>query len=101
MGLFNKIEHHAGKLFNKAMGSNGIFNKVNEYARKADNSVARVGHFIRPIASHFGLGDVVSGAVNRVHDVASNIRNANNSIRNGLERAVKAPIGDIQKSNYA
>ena len=100
MGLFQKIQHNAGRLFNKAMGSNGIFNKINTLARQGDNTVQRVGHFIRPIASQFGLGDVVSGVVNRVHDVANNIRSTNQSIRNNLERAVKAPMSDIN-SNYA
>ena len=101
MSFFNKIGSNAQKLFNKSMSRNGIFNKVNEYARKADNSVARVGHFIRPIADQFGLGGVVNGAVNRVHDLKNQVTNVNNSIRNGLERSVKAPIGDIHKSNYA
>lgn len=101
MGLFNKIEHHAGRLFNKAVGTNGIFSKVNEFTRKGDNTVQRVGHFLRPMASQFGLGGVVSGAVNRVHDIATKIRDTNHNIQNGLERAVRAPIGDIHKSNYA
>ena len=100
MGLFQKIQNNAGRLFNKAMGSNGIFNKINTLARQGDNTVQRVGAFIRPIASKFGLGDVVSGVVNRVHDVANNIRSTNQSIRNNLERAVKAPMSDIN-SNYA
>ena len=100
MGLFQKIQHNAGRLFNKAMGSNGIFNKINTLARQGDNTVQRVGAFIRPIASKFGVGGIVDGVVNRVHDVASQVRNTNNSIRNNLERAVKAPMSDIT-SNYA
>ena len=100
MSLFQKVQHNAGRLFNKSMGNNGIFNKINTLARQGDNTVQRVGHFIRPIASQFGLGDVVSGVVNRVHDVANNIRSTNQSIRNNLERAVKAPMSDIN-SNYA
>ena len=100
MSLFQKVQHNAGRLFNKAMSKNGIFNKINTLARQGDNTVQRVGHFIRPIASQFGLGDVVGGVVNRVHDVANNIRSTNNSIRNNLERAVKAPMSDIN-SSYA
>ena len=100
MSLFQKVQNNAGRLFNKAMSKTGIFNKINTLARQGDNTVQRVGHFIRPIASQFGLGDVVSEVVNRVHDVASQVRNANNSIRNNLERAVKAPMSDIN-SNYA
>ena len=100
MSLFQKVQHNAGRLFNKAMSKNGIFNKINTLARQGDNTVQRVGAFIRPIASKFGLGDVVSGVVNRVHDVANNIRSTNQSIRNNLERAVKAPMSDIN-SNYA
>ena len=100
MSLFQKVQHNAGRLFNKAMSKNGIFNKINTLARQGDNTVQRVGAFIRPIASKFGLGDVVGGVVNRVHDVANNIRSTNQSIRNNLERAVKAPMSDIN-SNYA
>jgi hypothetical protein len=55
MSLFNKIGQGANRLFNKATGKNGIFNKFNEYARKTDNSLQRVGNFIRPISTHFGL----------------------------------------------
>ena len=101
MGLFNKVSQGAGKLFTKAMGKNGVFNKVNEYARKADNSVQRVGNFIRPIANHFGLGDVVKNGMNQVHNMRMQGTNAVNTIKNGLERAVKAPMGDITRSNYA
>ena len=100
MKFFNKVSQDAGKLFNKPMGNNGIFNKVNEFARKTDNSIQRVGNFIRPIASQFGLGDVVKNGLNQVHNLRLKGTSAVNSIRNGLERAVKAPINDINHSNY-
>jgi len=100
MKFFNKVSQDAGKLFNKSMGNNGIFNKVNEFARKTDNSIQRVGNFIRPIASQFGLGDVVKNGLNQVHNLRLKGTSAVNSIRNGLERAVKAPINDINHSNY-
>ena len=100
MSLFQKVQNNAGRLFNKAMSKNGIFNKINTLARQGDNTVQRVGHLLRPIASQFGVGDIVDGVVNRVHDVASHVRNTNQSIRNNLERAVKAPMSDIN-SNYA
>ena len=100
MKLFNKISQGATSLFNKSMGHNGIFNKVNEFARKADNSVQRVGNFIRPIATQFGLGEVVKNGLNRVHDLRMQGTNAVNTIRNGLERAVKAPMKEITAANY-
>lgn len=99
--MFNKVSQGATKLFNKSMGRNGIFNKVNEYARKADNSIQRVGNFIRPVANHFGLGDVVKNGLNHVHNLRLQATNGVNTVRNGLERAVKAPINDINHSNYA
>jgi hypothetical protein len=101
MTFFNKVSNNAGKLFNKAMGTNGIFNKINEIGRKADNSIQRVGSFIRPIANHFGLGDVVKNGLTQVHNLRMKGTDAVNSVKNGLERAVKAPMNDINRSNYA
>lgn len=100
MSVFNKIGQGANRLFNKATGRNGIFNKVNEYSRKADNSIQRVGNFLRPIASNFGLDPLLQKGLNTVHDLRMNVVNASNDIRNGLERAVKAPINQINAQNY-
>ena len=100
MSFFNKMSNSAGRLFNKATSKGGIFDKVNVALRKGDNTVQRVGAFIRPIADKFGLGDVVGGAVNKFSALATQGRDLNRDIRNNLERAVKAPISDI-KSNYA
>ena len=100
MSFFNKIGNSAGRLFNKATSKGGIFDRVNVTLRKGDNTVQRVGAFIRPIADQFGLGDVVGGAVNKFSALATQGRDLNRDIRNNLERAVKAPMSDI-KSNYA
>lgn len=97
--LFNKVSQGANQLYNKAMGGNGIFNKIDVGTRKFDNSVQRVGHFLRPIANHFGLGDTIHAGVGLIHSTADDLRNANRAIRNNLEKSVKAPIGDIHKAN--
>jgi len=98
MSFFNKLGANAGRLFNKATSKGGIFDKVNVALRQGDNSVQRVGAFIRPIADQFGLGDVVGGAVNKFSGLATRARDLNRDIRNNLERAVQAPIKEIQNS---
>ena len=100
MSLFNKIGQGANRLFNKATGKNGIFNKFNDYARKTDNSIQRVGNFIRPISTHFGLEPMVKTGLNTIHNLRMNAVNTSNDLRNGLERAVKAPINQINNQNY-
>jgi hypothetical protein len=100
MSFFNKMSNSAGRLFNKATSKGGIFDKVNVALRKGDNTVQRVGAFIRPIADQFGLGDVVGGAVNKFSALATRGRDLNRDIRNNLERAVKAPMSELQ-NNYA
>ena len=88
MKLFNKQNNH-NVLFNKINQGNSLFNKVN--LRKADNSVARVGHFIKPFASNFGLGGVVQQAVNTSH-----------RIKNGLEKSINLPMKQIRNhSSYS
>ena len=100
MKLFNKIGQGANKLFTKATQKNGLFDKFNEYARKTDNTLQRVGHFIRPIASHFGVGDIVKNGLNRIHDIRTQAVDTSNNLRNGLERAVKQPMNAINYQNY-
>ena len=60
-------------------------------ARKIDNSVARVGSFLQPIAKIINpsLGDLVNRGVNGVHQV-----------RNSLEKSMRTPMRDIQKDIY-
>jgi len=101
MKLFNKISQGANRLFTKATKQDGLFDKFNEYARKADNSIQRVGNFIRPVAAQFGLDPIVKDGLNRIHDIRMKAVDTSNSIRNGLERAVKAPINSINYQNYA
>ena len=99
MSLFNKVGQGANKLFNKATGKNGIFNKFNTYARQADNTVQRVGNFIRPISTHFGLEPMVKAGLNTVHDLRVNAVNTSNNLRNALVNSVKAPINEIHHQN--
>ena len=86
--MFNKVGN-SSKLFNKVGNDGKIFNKISNTARKIDNSVMRVGAFIKPVADVVGMGGYVNSAVNDVH-----------AIRNGLEKAIKTPINDLRR-NFA
>jgi hypothetical protein len=86
--LFQKIGHGVSKLFTK-QGTRNLFNKVSEVARKADNSVAKVGAFLVPTARHFGLGTVANGI--------SGVVNSSNAVRNNLEKAIKDPMSKIRE----
>ena len=88
MGLFDKITQGASNLFNKVTNDPNLFRKIDNTARKIDNSVVRVGAFLKPIANIAGLGGVVDSAVAGVH-----------GLRNNLERSVKQPIGKIRDGN--
>jgi len=87
--LFSKAQSVKPLLFGKVKSGNGLFGKIDDTARKIDNSVMRVGAFIKPLADNFGLGSYVRDGVNEVH-----------AIRNGLEKAIKAPVNDLRK-NFA
>jgi hypothetical protein len=92
MKFFSKLSE-APKLFSKLYNDPHLFRKIGNTARKIDNSVARVGHFLANTAKNVGLGSLaspISTAVDTVHKV-----------RNGLEKAVKAPIGEVRKGIYA
>ena len=86
--MFNKVGN-SSKLFNKVGNDGKIFQKISNTARKIDNSVMRVGAFIKPVADVVGMGGYVNSAVNDVH-----------AIRNGLEKAIKTPINDLRR-NFA
>ena len=86
--MFNKVGN-SSKLVNKVGNDGKIFNKISNTARKIDNSVMRVGAFIKPVADVVGMGGYVNSAVNDVH-----------AIRNGLEKAIKTPINDLRR-NFA
>ena len=84
--MFNKVGN-SSKLFNKVGNDGKIFQKISNTARKIDNSVMRVGAFIKPVADVVGMGGYVNSAVNDVH-----------AIRNGLEKAIKTPINDLRRN---
>jgi len=85
MSLFNKLGN-TSKLFTKVGNDGTLFRKIDNTARKFDNSVMRVGAFIKPVADVMGMGGYVNSAVNDVH-----------AIRNGLEKAIKTPVNDLRK----
>ena len=88
MSLFNKLGGST-KLFTKVGNDGTLFRKIGNTARKIDNSVMRVGAFIKPVADVVGMGGYVNSAVNDVH-----------AMRNGLEKAIKTPINDLRR-NFA
>jgi hypothetical protein len=91
MNLFQKLGE-APKLFSKMYNDSTLFRKIGNTARKIDNSVARVGDFLVNTAKNIGLGGfapAITGVTNAIHKV-----------RNGLERAIKAPIGQIRQNNF-
>jgi hypothetical protein len=91
MNLFQKLGE-APKMFSKLYNDPHLFRKVTNTARKVDNSIARVGNFLVNTAKNIGLGGfapAITGVTNAVHRV-----------RNGLEKAIKAPISEIKHEVY-
>ena len=86
--VFNKLGKTT-QLFNKIGKTDNFFRKLDNTSRKVDNSVARIGAFIHPVADMAHMGGFVDDAVNSVH-----------AVHNGLEKALKTPIGEI-RSKYA
>ena len=86
--LFSK-QGNPSELFKKIANDKNLFRKFDNTSRKVDNSVARIGAFIKPVANMAHLGGYVDDAVNGVH-----------AIRNGLEKATKTPMNEI-RSSYA
>ena len=89
--LFQKL-NEVPKFFSKIYNDSNLFRKINNTARKVDNSVARVGNFLVNTANNVGLGrfaPAITDVVDRVHKV-----------RNGLEKAITAPIGEVRHEIY-
>jgi hypothetical protein len=89
--LFSKL-YEAPKLFSKFVNDPSLFRKVGNTARKIDNSIARVGNFLVGTAKNIGLGGfapAITDVVDRVHKV-----------RNGLEKAINAPIDEVRQDVY-
>ena len=86
--MFQKLGN-ATQLFTKLGKDKNLFRKFDNTARKVDNSIARIGAFIHPVADMAHLGGFVDDAVNGVH-----------AVRNGHEKAIHTPMNEI-RSNYA
>jgi hypothetical protein len=89
MSWFNKLQNGAQKLFTKTVNDPNIFRKIGNTARKVDNSIARVGHFLSNTANTMGmtpLAGMINSGVNAAHQ-----------IRNNLEKSIHAPLSDIKK----
>jgi len=92
MKLFQKLHHHAHRLFHKIKNDNNLFNKISIGARKFDNTVQKIGSFVVPVAHQFGqhhIADAVHGVVQGVHHV-----------RNHLEKAIKHHPDELRKENH-
>lgn len=98
-GFFKKIGQGASKLFKNATGNNGIFKKTTDALRKTDNSIQRVGNFLLPLADRIGMSGSLQSGLNTIHGYRQQINDEVNNVKNGLERAVKAPISSIQNQN--
>ena len=86
--LFSK-QGNGSELLKKIVNDKNLFRKFDNTSRKVDNSVARIGAFIKPVANMAHMGDFVDDAVNSVH-----------AVRNGLEKAVHTPMNEL-RSSYA
>lgn len=82
--LFGKVGN-SSKLFTKAGQGGNLFRKIDNTARKIDNSVLRVGAFLKPAADYVGVGNYVNDAVNGSH-----------AIRNALEKSIRTPVNDLR-----
>ena len=82
--LFNKLGN-SSKLFNKVGNDGKMFRKISNTARKIDNTVMRVGSFIKPVADYVGVGNYVNDAVNGTH-----------AVRNALEKSIRTPVNDLR-----
>jgi hypothetical protein len=89
--LFRKVKN-TSRLFGKVLQDPNLFRKISNTARKTDNSMARIGNFLVDTANQFGLSPVASGI--------KNVVNGTHIIRNNLEKAVRAPIGQVQNNVY-
>ena len=86
--LFQK-QGNGSELFKKIANDKNLFRKFDNTSRKIDNSVARIGAFIKPVANMAHMGGYVDDVVNSVH-----------AVRNGLEKAIHTPMNEI-RSSYA
>ena len=84
--IFNKLGKTTS-LFNKMGKTDNFFRKLDNTSRKVDNSVARIGAFIHPVADMAHMGGFVDDAVNGVH-----------AVHNGLEKAIHTPMSQIRSS---
>ena len=91
MKLFEKLKHGAGVLFNKLTNDPTVFNKIVQGARKADNTISRVGHLASNVAEHFNRPDLARAINQGV--------NTSNQLRNNLEKAVELDMNDINSNN--
>lgn len=89
MKLFNKLVASGTKLFNKLNDpSNNTFRKVINTARKADNTIAKVGHFITNTANDFGLSPVA--------EISNRLVNGSHTVRKNLTNTLNSSMGQIR-----
>ena len=89
--IFNKIQKGTNSFFNKFKG-HSIYNKAHEIARKADNTVKRVGHFLVPMANY--VSPLLGGQLQTGVNLVSRLRQGVDRVTNNLERTVNGSMGD-------
>jgi len=99
MSIFNKISQGARSLFNKATNP-VLFRKINNTARKIDNSVQKVGIFLLPIVSGYNpaYGAQLANGLASTHNIRMGIQNGLDTatrVKNSLEKAIKPPQDNI------
>jgi hypothetical protein len=89
MSFFNKIAQNANTLFSKAIHDKKIFSKINNFTKHANNTIQKVGNFIKPVAQAFGYDGMLDRGMQ-----------ASKSIANGLEKYIM-PIHDVRQKAFA
>jgi len=78
-------------LFNKFKG-HSIYNKAHEIARKADNTVKRIGHFLVHMANY--VSPLIGGQLQTGVNLVSRLRQGVDRVTNNLERTVNGSMSD-------
>lgn len=91
MKLFTKFTNGAQKVFNKITDpNNNSFRKFVNTARKTDNTIAKVGHFIAKTSNDLGFSPIAK--------IANEITRDSHIIRKNMIGSMKAPMSVIRNN---
>ena len=105
MKLFTKFTSGAQKVFNKITDpNNNSFRKFVNTARKTDNTIAKIGHFLAKTSNEIGypgssaISKIANEVVRDSHIIRKNMIGSSklpmNVIRNDIEKAVKEDVAE-------